>query len=88
MVRWRGWRKKGGLWVKFEEALARLEEIVSQLESDERSLDESLRLFEEGVGLSKRCQELLQEAEGKIEQLLADGSTETLTITVTEDELS
>lgn len=59
----------------FERSLARLEEVVRKLESPELSLDEAMKLFEEGVGLSRECQKQLEEAEGKVEILLkkADG---------------
>lgn len=59
----------------FERSLARLEEVVHKLESPQLSLDESMKLFEEGVELSRECQKQLEEAEGKVEILLkkADG---------------
>jgi exodeoxyribonuclease VII small subunit len=59
----------------FERSLARLEEVVRRLESPELSLDEAMKLFEEGVALSRECQKQLEEAEGKVEILLkkADG---------------
>lgn len=59
----------------FEKSLARLEEVVSKLESPQLSLDDAMKLFEEGVGLSKECQKQLEEAEGRVEILLkrADG---------------
>ncbi len=59
----------------FERSLARLEEVVRKLESPQLSLDEAMRLFEEGVGLSQDCQKQLEEAEGRVEILLkkADG---------------
>lgn len=59
----------------FERSLARLEEIVRRLESPQLSLDEAMKLFEEGVALSRECQKQLEEAEGKVEILLkkADG---------------
>ena len=50
----------------FEESLKRLNEIVNHLEGGDRSLDESLALFEEGAGLVKMCNELLDDAEQKI----------------------
>jgi exodeoxyribonuclease VII small subunit len=50
--------------------MTRLQEIVEKLESGELHLDESLRLFEEGVALSKRCGELLEHAERKVEILI------------------
>jgi exodeoxyribonuclease VII small subunit len=60
----------------FEKAMGRLEEIVEQLESGELPLDVSLRLFEEGVGLSRRAAELLNQAQRKVEALTrtADGT--------------
>ena len=59
----------------FERSLARLEEVVQRLESPQLSLDEAMKLFEEGVGLSRECQKQLEEAEGRVEILLkkADG---------------
>jgi exodeoxyribonuclease VII small subunit len=59
----------------FERSLARLEEVVRKLESPQLSLDEAMRLFEEGVSLSRVCQKQLEEAEGRVEILLkkADG---------------
>lgn len=56
----------------FEEAMGRLEAIVAQLEKGECGLDESLKLFEEGAGLAGRCEELLDQAEQKVNLLLAD----------------
>ena len=57
---------------KFEAALARLEEIVSSLESGELGLEQSLKLFEEGVKLARICNARLEEAERKVEVLLKD----------------
>ncbi len=56
--------------MKFEEALAKLEEIVKRMESGELTLDESLEAFEEGVRLSRLCAERLDEAERRVEALL------------------
>jgi exodeoxyribonuclease VII small subunit len=60
---------------EFEKSLARLEEVVKRLESTDLPLDEAMKLFEEGVKLSRDCQKQLEEAEGKVEILLrkADG---------------
>lgn len=60
---------------EFEKSLARLEEVVRKLESPQLSLDEAMKLFEEGVVLSRECQKQLEEAEGRVEILLkkADG---------------
>ena len=57
---------------KFEAALARLEEIVRSLESGELGLEQSLKLFEEGVKLARVCNARLEEAERKVEVLLKD----------------
>ena len=60
----------------FEEALARLETIVEELESGELSLDQSLRHYEEGMKLSKRLGKTLDEAEKTIERLEQSGDDE------------
>jgi exodeoxyribonuclease VII small subunit len=54
----------------FEHSLTRLEEIVRRLESASLSLDDAMKLFEEGVALSRDCQKQLDQAEGKVEILL------------------
>ncbi len=54
----------------FEEALRRLEEIVTALEGGDASLEESIALFEEGTKLSKKCTELLDQAELKVTQMM------------------
>lgn len=59
--------------LKFEEALARLDEIVDRLEEGAMTLEESLSLFEQGQLLARRCIELLEQAELKVEALTADG---------------
>ena len=56
--------------IQFEEALTRLEAVVNRLESGELPLEESLRLFEEGVHLTKVCTHRLEEAERRITILL------------------
>ena len=58
--------------IKFEDALARLETIVNELERGELPLDESLRIFEEGIKLSKTCLKMLDDAERKVEILIQD----------------
>jgi exodeoxyribonuclease VII small subunit len=57
---------------RFEDALDKLEKIVSKLEGGEISLEESLKLFEEGIKLSRFCSQKLEEAEKKVETLLRD----------------
>lgn len=54
----------------FEKRLNRLEEIVEKMESGELSLEDSLKLFEEGVKLSRECNVQLSEAEQKVKLLL------------------
>jgi exodeoxyribonuclease VII small subunit len=56
--------------IQFEQALTRLEAVVNRLESGELPLEESLRLFEEGVHLTKICTHRLEEAERRITILL------------------
>jgi exodeoxyribonuclease VII small subunit len=60
----------------FECSLTRLEEIVGKLESANLSLDDAMKLFEEGVQLSRDCQKYLEEAEGKVEILLKKAGSE------------
>lgn len=55
--------------MSYEEALAKLKEIVTRLESGEETLDSSLKLFEEGAKLSSFCYEKLQNAEQKITEI-------------------
>ena len=57
---------------KFETAIARLEEIVETLEGGELPLEQSLKLFEEGIKLARICSARLEEAERKVEVLLKD----------------
>lgn len=60
----------------FEASLSELEQIVKQLEDGELPLEESLKLFEQGVKLSRECRERLANAERRIEVLIreSDGS--------------
>lgn len=58
--------------IKFEQAMARLEAIVGELEKGDLPLDESLKIFEEGIRLSKSCLKVLEEAERKVEVLVQD----------------
>ncbi len=53
----------------YEQAMLKLEEIVSKLESGELGLDESLKLFEEGTKLAALCNKALNDAEQKIFKL-------------------
>ena len=62
--------------LKFEDALKELELTVKKLESGETTLEEAMELFEKGVGLTKECRKLLEDAELKVTKLLADGTEE------------
>src|SRR5258708_22508932 len=60
----------------YGEVVSRLEEVVKLLEAGELSLEDSLKAFEEGIGLVRRGEKLLGSAEKRIEQLLdADGES-------------
>jgi exodeoxyribonuclease VII small subunit len=54
----------------FEKSLAKLENIIEALEDGDLPLNDSIKTFEEGVKLTKHCQELLTKAELKIQKLL------------------
>jgi exodeoxyribonuclease VII small subunit len=54
----------------FEDALGRLEKIVAQMESGDLKLEDSMKLFEEGLGLTRVCHQRLDEVEKKVKQLL------------------
>jgi exodeoxyribonuclease VII small subunit len=60
--------------LKFEDCLTRLEQIVAALEGGDLSLEESLKVFEEGIGLARHCAKYLDEAERRIELLTKDES--------------
>lgn len=55
--------------IHFEQSITELEDIVRQLEKGDLSLDDSLKQFEKGIGLARRCQTVLKQAEQKIEEL-------------------
>lgn len=66
--------------MNFEKKLDRLEEIVGKMESGDLSLDQSLKMFEEGIKLSRDCHSQLDEAEQKVQLLLEvdeDGEVKT-----------
>lgn len=58
--------------IPFEEALKKLEAIVSKLEEGTVSLEESVGLYEEGMKLSKHCSDILEKAELRIEKVNTD----------------
>lgn len=59
---------------KFEDALDRLEKIVGTLQNGNLTLDESLKIFEEGIRLVRICQDKLDVAETKVSMLIKDNS--------------
>ena len=59
-----------GKKLTFEQSMSRLEEIVGKLEQGECGLDESLKLFEEGAKLAASCNQMLDQAEQKVDLLL------------------
>jgi exodeoxyribonuclease VII small subunit len=72
--------------VDFEKNLKRLEEIVQKLENGELQLEESLKLFEEGVKISRQCNDKLTEAEKKVKILLGtDGEGKAILKDFTEE---
>jgi exodeoxyribonuclease VII small subunit len=72
----------------FEERLTALESVVERLERGELSLDESVRLFEEGVKLSEACKKELETAEGRIQVLVERGrGTVAVNLDVDEDDV-
>ena len=65
--------------LKFEDCLTRLEQIVTALEAGNLPLEESLKVFEEGVSLARQCAKYLDDAERRIELLAKDDSGATTT---------
>lgn len=61
--------------IHFEQSIAELEELVKQLERGELTLEESLKQFEKGIALARRCQEVLTSAEQKITMLTKEQSS-------------
>jgi len=57
----------------FEEAMAELEQVLGQLERGDVALDASIKLYERGAELKKRCEAKLKEAEEKVAAITLDG---------------
>lgn len=55
--------------IHFEKSISELQDIVTQLEKGELSLDDSLKQFEKGIVIARKCQDILNQAEQKIELL-------------------
>ena len=70
---------------KFEEALQKLEAIVTKMEEGDLPLEEALKAFEEGVRLAKFCTSKLDEAERKVEKLIRDQSGKVQTTPLSEE---
>ena len=64
--------------VPFEATLAQLEQLIAHLESGELPLDEALRTFEQGVRLTRDCQQALNSAQQKVQQLVQRGDAVSL----------
>ena len=62
--------------INYEDAFTELEKIVTVLESEQRPLEEAMKLFERGQALAKRCAELLDKAELKVKQLTGENLTD------------
>ncbi|MGY3438328.1 MULTISPECIES: exodeoxyribonuclease VII small subunit [unclassified Marinovum] len=58
----------------FEEAMAELEQVVGKLERGDVALDDSIKLYERGAALKKRCEKKLKEAEEKVHAITTDGA--------------
>jgi exodeoxyribonuclease VII small subunit len=73
----------------FEKQLTQLETVVERLERGDLTLDESVRLFEEGMKLSHACKEELEQAEGRIQVLVETkgGKMQVAEMEVEEDEV-
>lgn len=54
----------------FENNLSKLSEIIDKMEQQDVGLEESLKLYEQGVQLTRKCQKIIDDAEKKIEQLM------------------
>lgn len=57
--------------IQFEKSITELQDIVTQLEKGELSLEDSLKQFEKGISIARKCQDVLNQAEQKIEFLSA-----------------
>jgi exodeoxyribonuclease VII small subunit len=73
--------------MEFEKKLNRLEEIVQKMEKGDATLEESLKIFEEGVKLSRECHQKLTDAELKVKKLVGfDAQGEAITEPFSGDE--
>lgn len=70
--------------MSFEQAMRELEQVVSQLERGDVALDESIRLYERGAELKKRCEARLKDAEEKVAAITLDGEGQPVGLTPVE----
>lgn len=70
----------------FEESLEKLEKLVERMEEGDLSLEESLKTFEEGIKLTRECQQALARAEQKVKLLIDENSTTDFTSLEEDDE--
>jgi len=73
--------------LKFEDALKRLEEITDKLETGDLSLEESLKLYQEGIKLKEWCYKYLQEAECKIYKIIQSNDGKEILEEISEDSI-
>jgi exodeoxyribonuclease VII small subunit len=66
--------------INLEKSLADLEVLVSELEGRELSLEDAMKKFEQGIKLTRTCQNILKDAEQKVEILLENNGEDTLTL--------
>lgn len=79
-------KKETAKTLNFESALTELETVITNMESGQLSLEESLQKFEQGVTLARRCQEALKTAEQKVQILISkNGELKSEPFLVTEE---
>jgi len=62
----------------FEKSLKELESLVERMEDGEQNLEKSLKDFEQGIALTRQCQQALQEAEQRVQQLISQNGQDQL----------
>lgn len=78
-------RRKASVEGNFDQTLKALSNIVKNIEQGELSLEDAMTQFEEGIGLAKRCQSILESAELKVQKLSEDGKLEAFAIEESDD---
>ena len=73
--------------LSFEEALEKLEKIVSQLESGQIKLDDAVKVYEEGVQLKKLCEKKLSDAQMKVEKLILNKQNQPTAVEPLDEEM-